>query len=101
MQLYRNGGYLTDVAANDGRNECLNDPGSYNYRLRAANRGGAEVNQDLSINVEMMPGPLPTDEPLPPAPDPDPDPDPGPGPLPEPDPEDNPDVNFGGAEGGD
>ncbi|HRA64938.1 MAG TPA: transporter substrate-binding domain-containing protein [Caldilinea sp.] len=101
VQLYRNGGYLTDVAANDGRNECLNDPGSYNYRLRAANRGGAEVNQDLSINVEMMPGPLPTDEPLPPAPDPDPDPDPGPGPLPEPDPEDNPDVNFGGAEGGD
>lgn len=90
VQLYRNGGYLSDVSPNDGRTECLNDPGSYDYRLRAANSGGAEVSQDLSINVEMMPGPIPTD-----------DPDPDPGPLPEPDPDDNPDVIFGEEGGGD
>jgi hypothetical protein len=46
--------------------------GAYTYRLRAANSGGAEVSQELTVNVEMMPGPIPTDEPLPPAPEPDP-----------------------------
>jgi len=94
VQLYRNGGYLSDVSANDGRSECLYDPGSYTYRLRAANSGGAEVSQELTVNVEMMPGPIPTDEPLPPDPEPDPPmPDP---PAPEPD---NPEGDSG--EGGD
>ncbi|MCW5840003.1 MAG: transporter substrate-binding domain-containing protein [Caldilinea sp.] len=82
VQLYRDGGYLSDVATNDGRSECLYDPGSYTYRLRAANSGGAEVDQELTINVEMMPGPVPTDDPGP-MPDPDPDPDPGPMPYPD------------------
>ncbi|HHY58142.1 MAG TPA: transporter substrate-binding domain-containing protein [Chloroflexi bacterium] len=90
VQLYRNGGYLTDVGANDGRSECLSDPGSYTYRLRAANSGGAEVTQELTITVEMMPGPIPTDEPLPPDPQPDP-------PAPEPEP-DNPEE--GASDGG-
>ena len=91
VQLYRDGGYLSDVATNDGRSECLYDPGSYTYRLRAANSGGAEVDQELTITVEMMPGPVPTDDP---GPMPDPDPDPDPGPMPYPD-------DNGGEDGGD
>jgi ABC-type amino acid transport substrate-binding protein len=90
VQLYRNGGYLTDVSTNDGRSECLGDPGAYTYRLRAANSGGAEASQDLAVNVEMMPGPIPTDDPIPPDPEPDP-------PAPDPDPVDNPE---GGGDGG-
>ena len=93
VQLYRNGGYLTDVGANDGRNECLYDAGTYTYRLRSANSGGAEVAQELTVNVEMMPGPIPTDEPLPPDPEPDPPmPDP---PAPDPEP-DNPEGDASG-----
>jgi polar amino acid transport system substrate-binding protein len=87
VQLFRNRDYLADVSPNDGRSECLGNPGDYTYRLRAFNSGGAEVNQSLTINVEMMPGPLPG-------------PEPEPGPMPEPD--DNPDGNLEDAsEGGD
>ena len=55
VQLYRDAQYLSDVATNDGRQECLNDPGSYDYRLRAANSSGLEDGRDLSIEVEFMP----------------------------------------------
>ncbi len=86
VQLYRDGQYLSDVAPNDGRQECLNDPGSYDYRLRAANSGGLEDSRDFSISVEFMPEPLP----------PDPEPEPEPGPLPEPDPDQPDSDNLGG-----
>lgn len=96
VQLYRNGGYLADVSANDGRNECLYDAGTYTYRLRAANSGGAEVVQELTVNVEMMPGPIPPDpEPDPPAPDPEPDPPMPDPPAPDPEP-DNPEGDANG-----
>lgn len=64
VQLYRNGSYLYDIGANDSRQECLNDPGTYTYRLRAANSAGLEDNSELSIDVTFMPGPMP-DPPVP------------------------------------
>jgi ABC-type amino acid transport substrate-binding protein len=76
VQLYRDGAYLYDVGANDGRQECFYDPGSFHYRLRAANSAGLEDSRDLAIDVAFMPGPI----------DPEPiDPDPEPEPWPEPD----------------
>jgi hypothetical protein len=84
VQLYRNGQYLFDVGADDGRQECFDDPGSYTYRLRAANSAGLEDSRELSIYVESLPGPLP------------PDPDPEPQPQPEPDPEEPVFDDLGG-----
>jgi len=67
VQLYRDGSYRSDVGANDGRQECLNDPGTVSYRLRAANSAGLEDSRNLSIDVTFMPGPI--------------DPEPMPGPI--------------------
>jgi hypothetical protein len=87
VQLYRNGSYLYDVGANDGRQECLYDPGTFTYRLRAANSAGLEDSRSLSIDVTFMPGPLP---------DPDPAPEPEPGPMPYPYDPDGPLLGDGG-----
>jgi hypothetical protein len=90
VQLYRNGQYLFDVGVDDGRQECFDDPGSYTYRLRAANSAGLEDSRELSIYVESLPGPLPPD------PDPEPGPQPEPEPQPEPDPEEPVFDDLGG-----
>jgi hypothetical protein len=75
VQLYRDGSYLYDVGPNDGRQECLYDPGTFNYRLRAANSAGLEDSRSFSVDVTFMPGPI-DPEPLPGPIDPDPEPEP-------------------------
>jgi len=90
VTLFRNGSPWQDVESSGSRQECPNGPGGISYFVRACSWSTTCIDSDSRyVDVEAMPGPIPTDEPTP-WPDPTDEPpwpteEPEPGPMPLPD----------------